>query len=54
MSSYDIRDKRNIVVAICVLHSSIRKYDREDEGFNWDEHDLDIPGSNSSEEGSSN
>ena len=46
-------DKRNIIVAICVLHSSIRKHDREDEGFNQDEHDLDRPGSNSSKEGSS-
>ena len=32
----------------------IRKHDREDEGFKWDNHNLDIPRSNSNEEGSSN
>ena len=42
-----------IIVASCVLHNFIRKNDREDEGFNWDEHDLDRPRSNSSGEGSS-
>ena len=53
MSSYDIKDQRNIIVATCVLNNFIRKYDREDEGFNWDEHELDKPRSNSSGEGSS-
>ena len=37
MSSYDIEDQRNIVVATCVLHNFIRIHDREDEGFKWDE-----------------
>ena len=32
----------------------VRKHDRKDEGFNWDNQNLDIPRSNSSEEGSSN
>ena len=32
----------------------IRKHDREDEGFEWDNHNLDILESNSGEEGSSN
>ena len=50
---HDIKDQRNIIVATCVLHNFIRKYDREDEGFNWDEHDLNRPKSNSSREGSS-
>ena len=53
MSSYDIKDQRNIIVSTCVLHNFIRKNDREDEGFNWDEHDLDRPRRNSSGEGSS-
>jgi len=35
------------------LHNFIRKHEREDEGFNWDEHDLDRPRSNSSGESSS-
>ena len=35
------------------MHNFIRKHDREDEGFNWDEHALYRPGSNSSKEGSS-
>ncbi|KAL0015691.1 hypothetical protein SO802_002760 [Lithocarpus litseifolius] len=39
MPPYDIKHQRNIIVAICVLHNFIRKHDREDEGFNWDEHD---------------
>ena len=51
--SYDIKDQRNIVVVTCVLHNFIRKYDREDEEFKWDEHNLDKPKGNSSEEGSS-
>ena len=53
MPSYDIKDQRNIIVATCVLNNFIRKYDREDEGFNWDKQDLDRPRSNSSGEGSS-
>ena len=53
MSSYDIKDQRNIIVATCVLHNFIRKHDREDEGFNWDEHNLDRSRSNSSGVGSS-
>ena len=53
MSSYDIKDQRNIIVSTCVLHNFFRKHDREDEGFNWDGHDLDRPRSNSSGEGSS-
>ena len=53
MPSYDIKDQRNIIVATCVLHNFIRKHDRENEGFNWDEHDLDRPRSNSSREDSS-
>ncbi|XP_050247606.1 protein ALP1-like [Quercus robur] len=53
MPPYDIKHQRNIIVATCVLHNFIRKHDREDEGFNWDEHDLDRPRSNSSGEGSS-
>ncbi|XP_030936119.1 uncharacterized protein LOC115961252 [Quercus lobata] len=53
MPPYDIKHQRNIIVATCVLHNFIRKHDREDEGFNWDEHDLDRPKSNSSGEGSS-
>ena len=54
MPSYDIKDQRNIVVAICVLHNFIRKHDREDDGFNWDKHNLDKPESNSRKEGCSN
>ncbi|KAK9983014.1 hypothetical protein SO802_032539 [Lithocarpus litseifolius] len=53
MPPYDIKHQRNIIVATCVLHNFIRKHDREDEGFNWDEHDLDRPRSNRSGEGSS-
>ena len=53
MPSYDIKDQRNIRVATCVLYNFIRKHDREDEGFNWDEHDLDRSRSNNSGEGSS-
>ncbi|XP_075634759.1 uncharacterized protein LOC142607218 [Castanea sativa] len=53
MPPYDIKHQRNIIVATCVLHNFIRKHDREDEGFNWDEHGLDRPRSNSSGEGSS-
>ena len=53
MSSYDIKHQKYIIVATCVLHNFIRKYDREDKGFNWDEHDLDRSRSNSSGEGSS-
>ena len=53
MPSYDIKDQRNIIVTTCVLHNFIRKHDREDEGFNWDEHNLDRPRSNSSGVGSS-
>ena len=53
MPSYDIKDQGNIIVATCVLHNFIRKHDREDEGFNWDEHDLDRSRSNNSGEGSS-
>ena len=52
MPSYNIKDQRNIIVATCVLHNFTRKHDREDEGFNWDEHDLDRPRSNSSRVGS--
>ena len=54
MTSYNIKDQRNIIVATCILHNFIRKYDREDEGFEWDEHNLDNLGSNISEEDSSN
>ena len=50
---YDIKDQRNIIVVTCVLYNFIRKHDRKDEGFNWDEHDLDRPKSNSSGEDSS-
>ena len=32
MSSYNIEDQRNIVVATCVLHNFTRKHDREDDG----------------------
>ena len=53
MTSYNIKDQRNIIVATCVLHNFIRKQDREDEGFEWDEHNLDNLGSNSREEDSS-
>ena len=53
MPPYDIKHQRNIIVATCVLHNFIRKHDRENEGFNWDEHGLDRPRSNSSGEGSS-
>ena len=53
MPSYDIKDQRNIVVATCVLHNFIRKHDREDDGFNWDDHNLDNPEGNSREESSS-
>ena len=53
MSSYDNKEQRNIIVSTCVLRNFIRKHEREDEGFNWDEHDLDRPRSNSSGEGSS-
>ena len=53
MTSYNIKDQRNIIVATCVLHNFIRKHDREDEGFEWDEHNLDNLGSNISEEDSS-
>ncbi|KAL0006046.1 hypothetical protein SO802_013607 [Lithocarpus litseifolius] len=53
MPPYDIKHQRNIIVATCVLNNFIRKHDREDEGFNWDEHGLDRPRSNSSGEGSS-
>ena len=53
MPSYDIKDQRDIVVATCILHNFIRKNDREDNGFNWNKHNLDKPESNSREEGSS-
>ena len=53
MTSYNIKDQRNIIVGTCVLHNFIRKHDKEDEGFEWDEHNLDNPGSNISEEDSS-
>ena len=53
MPPYDIKHQRNIIVATCILHNFISKHDREDEGFNWDEPDLDRPRSNSSGEGSS-
>ena len=53
MTSYNIKDQRNIIVATCVLRNFIRKHDREDEGFEWDEHNLDNLGSNISEEDSS-
>ena len=53
MPPYDIKHQRNIIVATCVLHNFIRKHDKEDEEFNWDEHGLDRPRSNSSEKGSS-
>ena len=53
MPSYNIKNQRNIIVATCVLNNFIRKYDREDEGFNWDKQDWDRPRSNSSGEGSS-
>ena len=52
MPPYDIKHQRNFIVATCVLHNFIRKHDREDEGFNWDEHDLDRPKGNGSGEGS--
>ena len=39
MTSYDIKDQR--------------KYDKEDKEFEWDEHNLDNPGNNIGEEGSS-
>ena len=51
--SSDIKYQRNIVVATCVLHNFIGKHDRVDDRFNWDEHNLDKPESNSREEGSS-
>ena len=35
------------------MHNFISKHDREDEGFNWDEHDLDRSRSNNSGGGSS-
>ena len=53
MTSYDIKDQRNIIVATCVLHNFIRKHDKEDEEFEWGEHNLDNSGSNISEECSS-
>ena len=53
MPSYDIKHQRNNIVATCVLHNFIGNHGREDEGFNWDEHDSDRPRSNSSGEGSS-
>ena len=53
MPSSDIKDQRNIIVSTCVLHNLIRKHDREDERFNWDEHELNRPRSNSGGEGSS-
>ena len=53
MTSYNIKDQRNIIVATCVLRNFIRKQNSEDEGFEWDEHNLDNPGSNISEEDSS-
>ena len=54
MTSYDIKDQRNITVATCILHNFIRKHDKEDEEFEWNEYNLDNSGSNISEEGSSN
>ena len=48
--SYDIKEQRAIVVATCILHSFIRKNDREDDGFNWNKHNLDKLESNSREE----
>ena len=53
MTSCNIKDQRNIIVGTCVLHNFIRKHDKEDEGFNWDEHGLDRQRSNSRGEGSS-
>ena len=35
------------------MHNFIRKHDKEDEGFESDEHNLDNPGSNIREEDSS-
>ena len=52
MPPYDIKHQRNIIVT-SVLHNFIRKHDREDEGFNWDEHGLDRLRRNSSGESSS-
>ena len=53
MPSYDIKDQRDIVVVTCILHNFIRKNDREDDGFNWNKHNLDKPKSSSREECSS-
>ena len=53
MSSYDNKEQRNIIVSTCVLRNFIRKHNSEDEGFEWDEHNVDNPRSNISEEDSS-
>ena len=44
------KETLQLLLVFCII---LLEHDREDEGFNWDEHGLDKPRRNSSGEGSS-